>query len=285
MENLRKKIRGLIKESLIMEYLSKELVSLKDYFSMSDEQKMSYLPQEYYYFMKDWIDEKGIELEIPKNEFIGADGEVAFEEEMDDIEIAEWLERNNPEKYKEFAKYLFDKIKSNELPINDAEYPAWSYFDSSPELVKNQWLIHFTDDAHSIAKEGFKYGVDDMTKLGLTTHLGEFDKKYGGYNFSYLLKDFERYGRGGWHQKYKYGKEAVLFRASGIKLWHYGDEEPQVIFFGNTANSIIPLTKGEEHEWAITSNKTGRILYESDELNNVVKWLVKNWDQYRKTLK
>lgn len=286
MKNLRKIIRSLIKENLIKEYISADMVSLKHYFSMSDEEKKSSLPHEYYYFLRDWMEEEDVELELPKNTFIGGDGE-EFEEEMHDYEMAEWLEREHPDKAKQFADYLFRKIENNELPINDADYPAWSYFESDPEIVKNQWLIHFTKDAQSIAKEGFKYGVDEMTKLGLTTHLGEFDKKYGGYNFAYLLRDFEKYGRSGsgyGNQKYKYGKEAVIFRASGIKLWHYGDEEPQVIFYGNTANTIIPITSGEEHDWAIASKKTGRILYESDDLEKIVQWLVRNWEQYRKSL-
>lgn len=284
MKNLKKIIRSLIKENLIKEYISADMVSLKQYFSMSEEEKKGSLPHEYYYFLKDWMEEEDVELELPKNTFIGGDGE-EFEEEMHDYEIAEWLEREHPDKAKQFADYLFRKIENNELPINDADYPAWSYFESDPEIVKNQWLIHFTKDAESIAREGFKYGVDEMTKLGLTTHLGEFDKKYGGYNFAYLLKDFDRYGRGGgWNQKYKYGKEAVVFRASGIKLWHHGDQEPQVIFYGNTAKDIIPISNGEEYDYGIRSKKDGRPLFENDDLKKVVDWLVNNYVQYKNVL-
>jgi hypothetical protein len=205
-----------------------------------------------------------------------------FDSEM---ELVTWLESNNKELYNQFADYLYEKIKNSTLPINDSDYPAWSYFDDSPELIKNQWLIHFTDDADSIVREGFKYGVDDMTKLGLTTHLGEFDKKYGGYNFAYLLSDFPRYGRRSYVHGggYKYGKEAVVFNASGIKLWHYGDEEPQVIFYGNTAKNIIPITKGENTDWSIR-DKNGRILFENDKLERVVDWLVDNYSQYRKSI-
>lgn len=118
-----------------------------------------------------------------------------------------------------------------------------------------------------------------MEKLGLTCHLSEFEKKYGGYNFAYTLSDFPKYAKksGG----YKYGSEAVVFNASGIKVWHYGDEEPQVIFYGNTAKNIIPITSGENTEFAIYS-KDNKILYENDDLKNVVYWLIKNFNQYRK---
>ena len=125
-----------------------------------------------------------------------------------------------------------------------------------------------------------------MSKLGLTTHLGDFDKKYGGYNFAYLLSDFVRYAKGDYSRGsrgYKYGDEAVIFRASGIKVWHHGDQEPQVIFYGNTATNIIPITSGENAEWAIYG-KNRRVLFENDDLQRVVNWLINNFDQYRKRL-
>jgi hypothetical protein len=85
---------------------------------------------------------------------------------------------------------------------------------------------------------------------------------------------------GGW----KYGNEAVIFRASGIRTEHYGDEEPQVIFYGNTARDIIPVESGENKNYAFKSKLTGRILYEADDLQELVYWLVRHFDQYRKHL-
>jgi hypothetical protein len=254
---------------------------------MSDEAKKAYLPHEYNYFFDDFLEETDTEFEMPK-EMRPSNYADEPEEEVDmfedNIELITWLENNNKEIYNSFADYLYDKISSNTLPITDSEYPAWTYF-GKPELIKNQWLIHFTDNAQDIARNGFKYGVDDMTKLGLTTHLGEFDKKYGGYNFAYKLSDFSIYGKGNYSHGsgYKYGKEAVVFNASGIKVWHYGDEEPQVIFYGKTAKDIIPIIGGENEKWEIY-NKDGRILYENDDLKKVVDWLTNNYQQYRKNL-
>ncbi|MEK6828580.1 MAG: GNAT family N-acetyltransferase [Nanoarchaeota archaeon] len=277
-----------LSESLVKEFLTQDEVALKQYLSMSDDNKKLYLPHEFSYFFNDFLEEEGIEFTMPKHMVPSnyAD-EPEVEEDMFDseIELITWLENNNKELYNAFAEYLFKKIKDNTLPIPESEYPAWSYFDNSPELVKNQWLIHFTNNADDIAREGFKFGVDDMTKLGLTTNLGEFDKKYGGYNFAYLLSDFPKYSRRSYTQGggHKYGKEAVVFNASGIKLWHHGDEEPQVIFYGKTASNIIPITRGENAEWAIRG-KDGRVLFENDELQRVVQWLVSNYSQYRKQL-
>jgi hypothetical protein len=290
---LRKIIATTIREYLneqqvLNEYITKDIVYLKDYFKMPKSSKMEYLPHEYYYFFDDFLDETDTEFERPKetqpsNYMDEPDEEVDMFD--NDIELMTWLENNNREIYNKFAEYLYDKISNNTLPINDAEYPAWSYFDDNPQLIKNQWLIHFTNDADNITKNGFKYGVNDMTKLGLTTHLGEFDKKYGGYNFAYTLNDFKKYGAssyGNWSKSgYKYGNEAVIFNASGIKVWHYGDEEPQVIFYGNTAKNIIPITSGENAKFGVFS-KNGNLLFENDDLPKIVKWIVNNYQQYRK---
>jgi hypothetical protein len=281
---------NIIKEeyNLIKEYITREVVYLKDYLSMPEEKKKEYLPHEYSYLFDDFLIETDTEFEKPK-ETRPSNYADEPDEEVDmfetNYELINWLEKNNKQLFDSFADYLYNRIKYNDLPIGDEEYPAWSYFSDSVQLVKKHWLIHFTDDADGIAKEGFKYGVDDMSKLGLTTRLGEFEKKYGGYNFAYTLDDFVRYGRNNNRSRgYKYGKEAVVFKASGIKVYHYGDEEPQVIFYGNTANNIIPITSGEEADWAIYSTKNGEILFENNNLEVVVKWLVNNYNQYKKSL-
>lgn len=272
---------------LINEYITNDEIYLRDYLSMPDSAKLAYLPYEYYYFFQDFLDETDYDFEMPK-ETIPSDYVDEPDEEVDmfdnEIELITWLEYNDKKTFNSFAEYLLNKINNYTLPISDSEYPAWSYFDDKPTLIKNQWLIHFTDNADDIAREGFKYGVDDMTKLGLTTHLGEFDKKYGGYNFAYLLNDFSKYAKGNYSRgKYKYGKEAVVFNASGIKVWHYGDNEPQVIFYGNTARNIVPITSGENNDYAIFG-KNGRVLFEHDDLETVVYWLIRNFEQYRKSL-
>lgn len=278
---MKKLIRKILKE-----YITREEIYLKDYLSMSDEAKKSSLPHEYYYFFDNFLDEMDYDFTKPK-EKVASNYIDEPDEEVDmfeyNLELMTWLENNDKETFNAFADYLFDKIESNTLPINDADYPAWSYFDNDAKIVKNQWLIHFTNNADGIASYGFKYGVDDMTKLGLTTSLGEYDKKYGGYNFAYTLYDFDRYGNARWNG-YKYGNEAVIFRASGIKVWHYGDEEPQVIFYGNTAKNIIPITDGENNKWSVRDIKTNAVLYENDKLDKVVEWIVINYDQYRKRL-
>lgn len=259
-------------EVIINEYIDRNMVSLKDYLTMSEEGRKSMLAHEYYYFFDDFIKDEGVDFDYNDVEGI-IDG---------DIELITWLENNNNELFKQFNDWLYNSIMQGDLNINISDYPAWHFFDDDVEIIKNQWLIHFTSDADNIVYEGFKYGVDDMTRLGLTTHIGDIEKKYGGYNFAYTIEDFYKYAFFNPSKtKLKYGDEAVLFRASGIKVWHNSDDEPQVIFYGNTANNIIAITRGEYAQYAI-SNKNGKILIENDDLKVVVDWFVNNYHQYRK---
>lgn len=260
----------------INEYITQDEVYLRNYFNMTDEQKKSGLPYEYPWFFKDFLVEYDIDFDMPTHAFIGSDGEESGDE-YDDYEIPDWLAQNNKPLFDKFADYLYDRISDHELNIPDAEYPAWSFF-SEGKLVKNQWLIHFTNNPWSIAKNGFTRGVSEIEKLGLTTHLGEFDKKYGGYNFAFRAEIYHRYAKG--RHGYKYGDEAVMFIGSGIEAYHYGDEEPQVIFFGKNAKYIVPITK-EYDDYAVHNLKSGGIIYKSQDLDDVVSWVMRNYQQYQ----
>jgi len=275
-------IKKIIKEEIsnLNEYLTHEGVGLMRYFSTTDAEKIEYLPEgyPYEYLFNDFLEETNTDYN--NSQYSDADGnDIPNDEEFEIYNVPEPIKQK-------YGLWLFEKINNHSLNIEDSEYPAWSYFDR-PTLIKNQWLIHFTTDADSIANNGFIYGVDDVDKLGLTTHLSDFEKKYGGYNFSYELSDFIRYGKTNrsWQsQEYKYGKEAVIFRASGVKLWHHTDEEPQVIFYGKTATNIIPITSGEDKKYGVHSSRNNELLYESDDMEDVVDWIVKNYAQYRKHL-
>lgn len=257
---------------ILSEYISNEEILLKKYFETPISVKKEYLAEEYSFLVDDFLEERDITLEYDRDN-----------SQLEHYEVVEWMKRNSPDIFEEFCDYLYTRIVFMDLPISPSEYPAWAYFDDRVELIKNQWLIHFTRSADEIGEDGFKYGVDDMTRLGLTTHMGEFEKKFGGYNFAYTLSDFHKYGYKGYNQ-YKYGTEAVIFRASGIKVWHNTDNEYQVIFYGNTARTIIPITEGEDSSWSVKDIKTKNVLYEHDDLRKVVEWVFKNYNQYRKRL-
>ena len=267
-------MKGFIKK-LLKEYLSQDMVSLLHYFKSTREEREKWLPYEYPY----QFDQFAIENRL-------SDIKQALEDEgIETYEIPDVLVAKYPEIFKQFGEWLYMMIEDCDLSENSADYPAWSYFDSA-EVIKNQWLIHFTNDADSIASEGFTRGVNEIDKLGLTTLLGDFYKKYGGYNFAYRIEDYKRYANSTRYSSipFKYGKEAVIFNASGVRLWHHGDEEPQVIFYGNTAKNIIAITEGEEYRWAVRHAKTNRIIFENDDFDRVVQWVVNNFIQYRNAI-
>jgi hypothetical protein len=71
--------------------------------------------------------------------------------------------------------------------------------------------------------------------------------------------------------------------------WHYGDEEPQSIFWGETATDIIPISYNDYlGSWIVDSITDGdwedRKLPRYDDLSKLVDWIVANFTQYRKLL-
>jgi len=167
----------------------------------------------------------------------------------------------------------------------DAWTPSYYHLDYMG-LVKNQWLIHFTDAPVQVALQGFTKGVQSYENIGLTTFLPPEMKKAGGYNFAYLLKDYERYGKSGspGAARWSYGDEAVIFRASGIKVWHWGDSEPQVIFLGSTATDITPIQQNDVGDYYVGEDRSEKPVFEGASLTKVVDWVVKHFSQYRKRL-
>lgn len=265
----------------INEYLNQEEVWLKKYLNMSDDEKYKNLAYDKDYLVGNFI--KTIDL----NDY--------FEEEVIDA-VEEFFNDDNKENYQfleedyisdkfliDFGKYIEHNIDSYDLPT--------SFYFSWPEIIKKQWLIHLTDYAKDIWNNGFTYGTYDISQLGLTTYISQDSKKYGGYNFAYTVEDFLRYGRRSESgQRFRYGQEVIMFRCSGVRAYHSGDEEEQTIFWGKYATDIIWLEEGEyesgdkegEDCWFIESRKTDQRIVEKDELDDLIHWVQKNYDQYRK---
>lgn len=256
---------------LITEFISSPIIQLKDYLTMSDESKRDDLAEHNAYMIRKW--EK--ETEMPP-----AIEALIRNKNHEDYEILEFIKENNRPLYDNFTAWLMDVMERGDLP----EMPAWGVM-SFEQIVKNQWLIHFSDAAYEIwESQKFSHGMDDLYHLGYTTYFGEESKKYGGYNFSYDIKDFARYGRGSYSRgRWKYGKAAVVFRASGVKAHHYGDEEPQVIFWGETARNIVLIKESDPGPWGVVTRGLGRNAF-IGELTDAVRWIVANFDQYRRVL-
>lgn len=169
---------------------------------------------------------------------------------------------------------------------NAAEAPTTAHMDlqNNKLLDRETWLVHFSDDAGSIAHNGFKYGMDRMDNLGLTTYYTDNAKAHGGYNFAFLADS--RYAK--WAaQQGKYGKNAVIFQNSGVHCYHHGDEEDQIVFWGADVepNGIVLLVKDYE-EWQVvpTGSHQSREYFFKGEFEECVNWVEKNFRQYRNVL-
>lgn len=271
------KIKNIINEEIskylnsytkpLNEYLDNEHdIPLKKYLSMDDYEKQYDLIYQFSYLIKPYLNE------LYKANLIDYDV-IEDIEDYDDYELANSLYDGNLNEYMpEFIKYIYNNVDSTDLPSHQ------SFEESIP--VKNEWLIHFTDNALNIAQNGFKYGTEEIDRLNYT-NAGVTNGKSEGYDFAYTIDDYEKYYKG-YSGFPKYGKEAVLFQASGIKTWHYGDEEYQVIFWGRNAKNIIPIQQNSNGEWTVFSSKTGRELAKFETLEEIVNWVLSNKEQYRK---
>jgi len=188
-------------------------------------------------------------------------------------------------KYKEYKKEFAEWLEY---------YNSYSYIPTSSVMdytkdINNGWLIHFSDNAWEIWQEGFQYATYDIEKLGYSNAGSTKGKQNEGFNFAYNAEsNFVKHAfvRG----EPKYGKEAVMFRASGVQATHFGDEEEQVMFYNKDAKDIVYIqysyVENERScgdEWCLFGNN-GQIVYHNEDIDEVVCWVMRNFDQYRKQL-
>ncbi len=259
-------IRKLIRET-IEEMVTQDTVAFKNYLRMTPEEKGSDRAHTYSHKVEEFFDDE-YDGDVPE-EYVG----------MEPYEIVDEMGSNNEPLFQQFCKWIMDEF---ERGASGMEYdrPAWSTFDEG-ELMQNQWLVHFTDgnSAYDIVRNGFTKGVDDISQLGWTTHMSDRAKQSGGYNFAYHWSDVKRYGSDG-----KYGDTAVIFMASGVRAHHYGDEEPQFVFYGKTAKHINLIYQSRETgNWELEATN-GRILVSKPKIHEIVDWVVSFYDRFRSIL-
>jgi hypothetical protein len=267
----------IIKESqfrklILNEYLDKNwMAPIMHYFQMSEEDKKSDLVWEYPYRFYDYIEDHLLGMNERYPELVKSFNEG----NIDESDLPQMLLNKYPKVFHNYGSWLYNLALNGYLDDENPSFMTMQYMG----LFKNGWLIHFSDDACTIAREGFTKGSDDMNFLSLTYGKEKYSE---GYNFAYDIDDFDKYAHGKGHGTgFRYGDEAVMFRASGIKVWHSGDEEPQVIFYGPMAKDYIYINyEYEDHTWQITSPKTDRVLFSSEDLKTVTDWVQNNGRQY-----
>ena len=263
-------------------YLVNDVIQLKDYLTLNDAGKGYEIASLVWPMFVEWAEEKqpeGVDLD-------GLDAEDMYADTGIDLIPQEVLAS--------FFKW-FERHGSLDGEVAPADRPTFLYMDFN-RIVNNEWLVHFSDHADDIAAQGFTRGVNDVAKLGLTTHFRE--KAGPGFNFAYLATIAADYGRtpGGHASRWKYGKHAVMFKANGVLVYHLSDEEPQVIFLGSTAKDIVELENTDDG-WVVVGKDDTPIFrsgdYDTKErksgsssggLKRCVDWVKTNYDQYKNKL-
>ena len=225
--------------------LSDPLQTLYDTLDLSDDQKATELA----YQGPSWLLWAGLSE--------GGHTDLAEEYEQSDYDTEAILPRIKDELGAGWLREWYDDYVPQLLQQEAAEAPSFLFFDP-PKVLRNAWLVHFTNDADAIERKGFRHGIDDPMRVGLTTHFSKAAKAQPGYTFAFRPEDVNRYA---WNRgRPKYGKEAVVFRADAVLAHHTSDEEDQAIAWGPEAKDrravrmegrspVITNADGEEVEY------------------------------------
>ena len=185
-------------------------------------------------------------------------------------------------------KYMMDnpELLDNFLYqyLDSEESPAYLNMNYIRDLPPNTWLVHFSDKAGNIADDGFKHGVSDVRKMHYTR--GETYSSRtsdSGYNFAFLANSKEAASAA---KDSKYGSDAVMFMSAGVLTYHAGDNEDQVVFDGtNVKPKDIVYLERTAYDWVVKSKDSNkRDPYINNDFGEVVKWVMNNWQQYRKII-
>lgn len=237
----------------------------------------------------------------------GADKETAdrtpgFSVERQDEAIDEYLDNRMSKIRNDFKKRNYEETRGL----------AWSDdAEDGKEIVHNEWMVHFSDYADKIAKEGFTKGNDYDGKLKSATY--QRGKTEGGYNYAYLASDVIG-GKGYKFLDYLKERETpfVMFKGNGYRFHHNQDEEDQVVL-NNIQKGTMVFVRRLYDQWCVLStanpnwkkrtkdinprpederfamynprNIIEGILYSDDDIDKVIKWVMNNFDQYRTKIK
>jgi hypothetical protein len=251
----------LFEKWLIFERLNsakgRNMMKLVDYFEKSIKEKEAELPEffqiHYPHIFDNWALENSnyfVELDEYDSE------EEAYENVIYPTTYYE-LESDILEKYKNFLIEIVDNVfKKNPYNLDLCILPLYVTYTYEDDVIDG-WLVHFTDyekNIKSILKSQHFQGIPNMYNLAITS-TNEDDYSEDGYCFGFDISDvYENFKDGYSH----YGNFGILFKSSGIKLYHNGDDEHQVVFIGNQVSNLIPFWYDPNTKELYNKNKTIR---------------------------
>lgn len=232
-----------------------------------------------------------------------ADRTPGFSVERQDESMNEYLDKRMSKVRNDFKAKNYDESSGFSWP-EDAE--------DEKEIIHNEWMIHFSDDAQKISKEGFIQGNDYNGKIKSATY--RKNKVEGGYNYAYLASDVLNTPNESSFMEYLINRETsfIMFKGNGYRFYHSQDKEKQVVFNNIQQNTkvfvkklydqwCVLLTsdpewkrrekdidpKPEDKEYAMNNprNIFNCVLYSDEDINRVIKWVMTNFEQYRNKFK
>jgi len=220
---------------------SRKMIDLINYFEKTVEEKEEELPKffddNYPDILQNWCmnnSEYFVELDQYDSE------EEAYDNVIPPTTHYELNYYPEAEKaYKEFLVGIVDNVfNNNSYNLDLCILPLYVTYTYEGD-VENDWLVHFTSDGDSqksILKSGYFHGISNMYNLAISAAADEWVED--GYCFSFDLNDVGYNFKSGYSH---YGEYGILFKSSGIKLYHNGDDEIQTIFIGNQVSNLIPF--------------------------------------------
>jgi hypothetical protein len=245
---------------ILLEYVDNDILSLKKYLETPDDVKRRIAAQDDSDKLLNFLFFK---VRVHPEQIFGTDN-------LTPLQMLGRLEKERPDIFSLFCDYVIERqgILSGFSPLR-----GWFLFTPPIDIVKNGWLIHFTASPQKIAEEGFKYGVDNFDDIASSRRSTD---EGGKFSYAYMITDFSGYDTD------VYGKDAVLFRASGIRAYHDADEEYQVIFKRESAKDIVPIFF-EDDKYSVKS-KDGKIIKTAKSARELVGWIQDNHMQYKKII-
>ena len=151
-----------------------------------------------------------------------------------DKDVYTWLKQSN-----NMDEFMVRMTKDTGVfPLHDAF--------QHPEIVADQWMIHFTNDGDDVMKHGFTHGVpfgaEDLLPQTKNWDINEVGNN--SYSFAFDVRDSDTYTQSHNSGEFGYGTQAIIFKANGIKFWHKYDEEHQIVFTSSSAHNMHLIDGG-----------------------------------------
>jgi len=265
----------------LFEYLQQEEQLLYDYFNMSDDEK---------YINNTWINQYRIK------DFIRT---IDLEDFFDEKEIEEFdfdtedIDNNETEDiFYEFENYYQDKKKEKFLiAFGEYCYEKLDYHNQAanlmfnyPQRFKKDWIVYKNNTGRiaKFYKDGFENGLDEHDELYNWFYDGNQNNQYGDIHIGRPSGDISSY-----NFEVGQNEDVLMFKSSGVQLSDYSNNIDVVAFYGKAVHDLIWIEYGTSESdnfwevWYIES-KNGERLIEKEELEEVIEWVEKNYDQYRK---